>query len=270
MSSVGTLLYIHGFLGRGQDWSPMRMTQWESLAPDFFSSNKQDFKDYSFPVLADQVNAMAQSISITPRVLVGYSWGGRVALHSLLRAQQLYAGAILIGTHPGLAQEEERSARLESDLSWSNRFLSEDWKSLIQAWNHQPVFQSTEKLHSFSQVRGESLEQMEREFSKQALALALKNCSLGKQEDLRPSLKQLQIPTLWIVGGEDLKFKALYQGLSQSQIPWSRFVEIPGAGHRVHLEQPSQVNREIQKFLVDIQLCGMRESNPYDQRMKRK
>ena len=240
----GSLLFIHGFLGQSRDGAFLNAPGWRHEALDLFAPHEFSFEDYSFSSLSQKIHQDVAPSLPGPRVLIAYSWGARVALHALLRQPQVYSGAILIGAHPGLRDEEEKKLRVISDERWASRFFSEDWKTLLQDWNSQNVFQSSSAQENI---------RIEAEFSRASLALALRNSSLGRQQDLRPLLGSLSIPTLWIVGEEDHKFKALYSELEALRLPLSHFIEIPHAGHRVHLDQPEALNREIQRFLKRFQ-----------------
>lgn len=260
MSSAGTLFLIHGFLGQAKDWSSLSWDSWNTHTPDFFSNSAEHLVNYHLSTLADQINQQAQYTEAVPRVLIGYSWGGRVALHALIRAPHLYAGAVLLGAHPGFTDERQKAERVRSDSEWSERFLNEDWASVIRAWNQQGVFQHVSADDLQSRLDTQGVERVESEFSRRKLALALRHSSLGQQQDLRAELRKLQVPTLWMVGGEDLKFKAIYEELRGAQIPQSQFIEIPGAGHRIHLEQSERVRNEVNLFLQQFLVHEAREN----------
>ena len=236
----GSLLFIHGFLGQARDGSFLQFSGWENASLDFFSPLTPKYQDYSFQELSQKINEYALSQMKAPRVLVAYSWGARLALHALCVNPELYAGAVLIGAHPGLMDEDQKKKRQASDEVWASRFLNEEWDVLIQDWNGQGVFQSPIAKDN---------PRFESEFSRSSLALALKNCSLGRQKDLRPFLRSLPLPLLWVVGEEDLKFKELYSQLRALESSRSQFVQIPHSGHRVHLDQPERLKETIQTFL---------------------
>lgn len=257
-AALGSLFFVHGFLGQSRDGAFLKVPGWSLEALDLFSPQGFASEDYSFSSLSQRIHHRFTPSLELPRVLIAYSWGARVALHALLRQPQSYSGAVLIGAHPGLLDEEEKKLRVSSDERWADRFLSEDWKTLLQDWNSQSIFQSS---FANENLRDES------EFSRASLALALTNSSLGRQQDLRPFLRSLSIPTLWVVGGEDYKFKALYAELEALGLPKSHFVQIPHAGHRVHLDQPEALNQEVQKFLNRFQLSFKRDELPSEKRL---
>ena len=73
-------------------------------------------------------------------MLLGYSLGGRLALHALLHAPELWAGALVVGADTGLADPKEREARVRWDAAWAERFLNEPWEDVLRDWDAQAVF----------------------------------------------------------------------------------------------------------------------------------
>lgn len=66
-------------------------------------------------------------------------------------------------------------------------------------------------------------------------------------------LAQLAVPTLLIVGQEDLIFPVNVMQEAQKLIPNSRLEIVPGAAHSTHYEQPKAFNRLVGDFFAGIQ-----------------
>jgi 2-succinyl-6-hydroxy-2,4-cyclohexadiene-1-carboxylate synthase len=229
---------VHGFLGLGSDWDSVFSPDIPRYSYDFFRPSwSENETPLGLNELASQLNDEAKKFQLS-RVLVGYSWGGRLALHALLQAPEIWSAAIIISSHPGLTNQLEREKRVEADRVWANRFRTEEWGSLLEAWNSQSVLKNT----------GTSLQRREFDFSRQALAHVLEFCSLGKQEDLRPQLKTLSVPILWISGDSDAKFREFPAQMAQLNPLFQKRV-IPHAGHRVPWDQPEKFREAVQFFL---------------------
>jgi pimeloyl-ACP methyl ester carboxylesterase len=67
--------------------------------------------------------------------------------------------------------------------------------------------------------------------------------------DSTPTLGTITVPTLVIVGDEDITTPVSDAIAMSAGIPGSRLVTIPGAGHLAPLEQPATVNAAIAEFL---------------------
>jgi pimeloyl-ACP methyl ester carboxylesterase len=61
------------------------------------------------------------------------------------------------------------------------------------------------------------------------------------------------MPTMLVVGGEDVKFREVAAELS-GMLPRSSTAVIPDAGHSAHLEQPAAVAARIREFMSAIEV----------------
>ena len=65
-------------------------------------------------------------------------------------------------------------------------------------------------------------------------------------------LAGFKVPTLLIVGEEDLIFPPKVIRATHQLIPGSRLEVVAGAAHSTHLEQPQVFNRLVKEFLVQV------------------
>jgi pimeloyl-ACP methyl ester carboxylesterase len=65
-------------------------------------------------------------------------------------------------------------------------------------------------------------------------------------------LKEIEAPTLIMVGDKDTRTPPRFSRLLYATIPNSRLVIVEGAGHCLPLERPERVNEEIIKFLKSL------------------
>ncbi|HEU5367438.1 MAG TPA: alpha/beta hydrolase [Ktedonobacterales bacterium] len=74
-----------------------------------------------------------------------------------------------------------------------------------------------------------------------------------KTVDLKPPalirLKEIQVPTLIVVGDQDVLDILVIADLLQKHIPHAETLVIPGAAHMLTMEQPEQVNQAVLRFL---------------------
>ena len=244
---------LHGFLGKPQDWSAFFPDS--SLHYDLFSAARTPYPA-NLVEWGDAINRDA-TVTPRPRILLGYSLGGRIALHALAQGPELWSAAVIISAHPGLSSASEKKERLKQDEMWARRFVSDDWTKLMQDWNAQSIF------------AGLSQQRVEKEFSRSILSRVLVSCSLGQQQDLRPSIQAHRIPILWISGERDAKYRAIAdevveiraQGQNGSQTGIYS-VCIPNAGHRVPWDQPKAFRDAIEKFIFNLGLEMPEKSQP--------
>lgn len=233
---MSSCVALHGFLGRGSDWLSIqclcRNASWRLV--DFFQDNTFEF-DRGLAHVGRTVNDMVDRSSEN-NLLLGYSFGGRIALHALKEEPKLWSAAVLISTHPGLGSEKERADRFSRDKIWAEKFLNGPWDSLMEQWNSQPVF------------GGHSVERKPCDLSRPSLAQALLGCSLARQEDMRGFLSTVEIPILWLVGERDKTATALLNEIHFKHRN-SKKVAVESAAHRLLWEAPNQVSEEISRFL---------------------
>jgi len=159
-------------------------------------------------------------------VLIGYSMGGRLALAEANRFRKV----VIVSA--GLnAPDDERRAR---DEEWARRFESEEWSSLMRAWNAQPVF------------GGHVLERRERDYDRAELARQLRESSPAVLAP--PLLEAIERPVLWVAGERDAKYVEVGRR-AVARLPHAELWVCPGAGHRVPWEKPGAFVARLRLFL---------------------
>lgn len=161
-------------------------------------------------------------------VLFGYSMGGRLALDLLQRRRFDKAVIVSAGLN---APDEARRAR---DVEWARRFESEEWPSLMRAWNAQEVF------------GGHVVERREEDFDRKELARQLREMSPAVLPP--PRLESIDTPVLWIAGERDSKYVEIGRRAA-ARLPHAELWICPNAGHRVPWEQPGALVSRMRDFI---------------------
>lgn len=246
------LFFLHGFLGRPQDWSSVveglpSSDHLRCFVPDYFNEANLSPR-HSFDDWALNFNSWVQScVNLLDRnILVGYSLGGRLALHALMQSPTLWSKVALVSMNPGLVEETSngssssspREQRLKHDLLWANKFSKNNWGEVLKEWNSQGVF------------AGSLLEpvRLEKDYDRTLLSAALTEWSLAHQRNMVPILKQYHDKVLWIVGEIDKKYVELTTELL-NEIPDLKVTQIPSAGHRVLFDKPQALQVIIEDLL---------------------
>lgn len=233
-SCRGTLWCLHGAVGEAADWSGFSPGGLAVRAVDlwrFLACRAMPMPDFGAAL-----NAEAAAWA-GPRVLLGYSMGGRLALHSLLDGGGApWAAAVIVSAHPGLEDEAERAARRESDVEWGALALR-DWEGFLAAWQAQPVLGGPA-----------CFERMRLAVRKREVARSFIDWSLGAQEPLWRRLGEIKVPVLWVSGEQDAKFSMLARR-AVGLLPRGEWWQAPGAGHRVPWEAPRPFADRVAEFL---------------------
>jgi len=227
------LVFLHGFSGDNREWQPVgeTFTQVNRLYVDLPGhGGSASVRVKNFAEVAERLKATLLSYHILNYWLVGYSLGGRIAMHYACCAQpEGLAGVIVEGGHPGLTEACERQQRLHNDQQWAHRFSSQPLAEVFKAWYQQPVFSS------LTADQRDALVDRRRHNDGDALAAMLLATSLAVQDDLRPTLRHSTFPFWYLCGERDAKFRAIAEELS---LPYRI---IHDAGHNAHRENPAGV-----------------------------
>ena len=173
-------------------------------------------------------------------VLLGYSLGGRLALHAYIHRPDLWEGVVVVGADPGLASSEEKNQQFTRDLYWADRLKKEPLEQLVREWDEQPVFCGIENSapRNLEELDPIQLSQQFEVFSK------------GLQQNLVPALSELKNPpVLFLAGEKDKKYQQIGDELAElCPVVESRWVE--DSGHRVPWENPESFSRILIDFAI--------------------
>ncbi len=228
---------LHGAVGLPSDWKGLA----EELGREGHVVRSVDLYRYldCCPMSLEEFGrAFCEEVAAIDEqaILVGYSMGGRLALHALLHQPKMWQGAYLLSTHPGLQEDQEKFERMVVDAEWAAQALSGEWSTFIQKWNEQSVLQSA-PLSSRASLKNR----------RQALARSFMDWTLSKQEDLRGRLHEINCPVHWVTGERDEKFTKLAK-----TIPFPKQMQshvIPNAGHRLLNDVAPFLKQELKKSL---------------------
>lgn len=159
--------------------------------------------------------------------LLGYSLGGRLAMHSLSEMPELWSKALIVSADIGLSNNLQKEHYLQRDRTWANRFLTEPWQSLLTEWDALPVFCG----------RPCSTQRPESAFDRQKIAHVFEAYSKGHMDNLTQRLSTLSVPITYVTGSDDHRYCQLGQIL-QTRCATLTHVQIQDAGHRVPWEKP--------------------------------
>ncbi len=221
---------LHGAVGSGHDWDLFADSFGEKIHPVNLW-NLLGKSTLSLPEAGQVITLQAKKNDI----LMGYSMGGRLALHSLLADPRKWRAAIIVSAHPGLI--EGQADRLIHDEQWAT-LAEQDWAQFIEKWNQQSILSTSCRGLRQADSRNQS-----------AVAASFRHWSLGAQDHLASRLPEITCPLLWITGAEDKKFTPLAKEAT-ALIPNSQHHVVSRAGHRVPWEQPIAFSAAVRGFLT--------------------
>jgi 2-succinyl-6-hydroxy-2,4-cyclohexadiene-1-carboxylate synthase len=228
-----TVVFVPGFMQRGDAWAPVA-----ERVSERYPTACLDFRSHSFePRLGEIREATAPGDA-----LVGYSMGGRLALHAALREPERLAALAVVGAGAGLDDRTERAQRRERDeelAAWIERTPIED---IVAAWERQPIF-ATQPPELVESQRPGRLSHDPR-----LLALLLRSAGQAALPPIWDRLGDLDVPLLAVAGERDERYVSEARRLALLA-PRAERRLVFGAGHAAHLEQPDAFAELLLEFL---------------------
>lgn len=242
---------LHGFTQSGRSWREVIATMpagWRWIVPDLRGHGETRIQPGA-PCTMDACTAdlelLWDRLSIDRTHLVGYSMGGRLALHVAARRPERLISLLTIGAHAGL-EEEARDGRRQGDDALAQRIEKDGLEAFINYWSALPLFAGLERRGpSFvAQVRAERMRN-----TTAGLAASLRGMGAGQMEPLWDQLGRVTVPSTFVAGQLDHGYVASARRLA-SIVPNSRVEIVLRAGHAVHQERPEAFARVLAAHLA--------------------
>jgi 2-succinyl-6-hydroxy-2,4-cyclohexadiene-1-carboxylate synthase len=232
-SMAPALVLLHGFTHTGASWDRVVAALGErylSLAPDIRGhGSAAGTTPVTLAAVIDDVLALAPDSF----ELVGYSMGGRLALHVALAAPARVRRLSLIGASPGIEDAGEREQRRAADEKLAAEVQQLSIETFALRWAQTPV------LAGLPEPVAAAVHRDRLRSTPAGLAAALRGLGTGALPSLWHRLGELSMPVALVVGERDEKFRALATAMAE-RIADARVIVVGGAGHAVHLEAPAQ------------------------------
>lgn len=251
------LVLLHGFTQSAETWAPLRdglrrtgphgtRTVAIDLVGHGASPAPPGVAPYRMEACLEQIEAALARLGLARAWWLGYSMGGRAALHLAVARPRLVEGLVLVSTTAGLDDPAGRAARVRNDEALAERIERDGVEAFVDAWLALPLFAGLRALPpaAFAAMRAGRLRN-----SATGLANSLRGMGTGAMEPLWARLAAIDVPALVLAGERDAKFVALGRRLAAA-LPRARFEVVPGAGHPVHLERPDALVAAVQGFLA--------------------
>ncbi len=242
------LVLVHGFPHDRAVWRAQREAVGDALEglrlllPDLPGFGRSaPVPAPSMDAYADAVIAMLDHAGVASAVVGGLSMGGYVALAAWRRHPDRIRALVLCDTRAGADTDAAREKRRA--LAATAR--TEGAAAVAAA---QLPWQLGKSTHTHAPHLVDEVEHMLRRASVEAITGALD--AMMARPDSTDTLGTITVPTLVVVGDEDVVTPADEARAMAALIPSSRLVIVPEAGHLAPLEQPVVVNAALAEFLA--------------------
>ena len=254
---------LHGFTQSGRSWRELigkLPAGYRWIVPDLRGHGEtQIWKGASCSMdacTADLVK-LWDALEVERTHLVGYSMGGRLALHIATHRPDRVLSVFTIGAHAGL-EEDAREGRRRGDEALAQRIEKDGIEAFVNYWGAQPMFAGIERRGPTyaAEVRSDRLRN-----HVAGLACSLRGMGAGAMEPLWDRLAHIEFPCTFVAGQLDHGYVASARKLAAT-VPNSRVEIVPRAGHAVHQERPDAVARALTFHLAAATAVGVSSSSP--------
>src|SRR5271157_3764665 len=241
------LVLLHGFPLSREMWVEQLASfgsLYRVIAPDLRGHGQSESPSgaYTMDEMADDVVELLDRLEIKqPIVLGGLSMGGYVALSLVLRYPERVCGLILIDTRAAADTPEAARAREETASAVVHEGSSQ---SMLETMVPRLFGKTTREKHP---ERIEPMLAVMERTTPEGIAGALRGMAV--RPDLRGDLAKIKVPTLVMVGEEDVISPPAEAREMASLFPTARLEVIPQAGHLTPYENPQAANAAILRFL---------------------
>ena len=246
-----SIILCHGYTGSHQDWMfqvPVLAQKHQVVTIDHRGHGTSDAPSsadaYSIPTLGDDLYGLLNYLDIAGCCLVGHSMGGLVALQLALYQPHIVSSLVLVDTASGpldIPGHADRRAKL---------------LEIARTDGMEAVFDYDAKNNPLSLRRSERYPRLFNRSKQKILDMPVDGYvymgqALSECDDLTGRLKEIAVPTLVIVGEEDLPFqqpsRTLAEGILNGQLR-----VVPQALHCPQEEEPETFNQILLEFLTKV------------------
>jgi 3-oxoadipate enol-lactonase len=198
---------------------------------------------YSIDRYADDVVELLDAIQIDRAVIGGLSMGGYVALAIWRRHRSRVRALVLADTRAGADNAEGKQkrndlialAKAEGSIAIADKQIT----GLVGKSTREKQPELVERIRSI--MAGEAPE---------GIAGALE--AMRERPDSTDMLTTIDVPTLIVVGDEDVVTPPKEARAMHDAIPGSRLEVVTGAGHLSNLERPATFNAALSDFVGSL------------------
>jgi 3-oxoadipate enol-lactonase len=194
--------------------------------------------------------SLLQFLDIQKMYVLGLSMGGALSIDFTLQYPEMVDALITVGSGLSGFEEDDPEELKAKDEEMEEAFKSGDIARSVeislQIWTDGP-FRTPQQVDPQARER--------------VRVMTTHNFERGDDEEVHPQhieppaagrLSEIHVPTLIIVGGEDVEIIHSIADKLERDIVGAEKVVIPGTAHHLNMEKPQEFNRVVIKFLEQV------------------
>ncbi len=243
------IIFLHAFPLNRTMWAPQvagLKDQYRVITIDLRGHGESEAPlwRYTLDQFAEDINGLLDHLGIAKAAFVGLSMGGYILFALYRKDPTLFQSLVLADTRATADTPEAKAARFSMAQIAYRRGVSAIADLMLpkllspSSCEHRADLQDhLRTIITSNQVSGIVGDLM----------------AMEERPDSTPLLASLTVPTLVIVGEEDVASPPEEVEGMAKQIPGSTFVRIPHAGHLSNMENPDAFNAAILTFLTSLE-----------------
>jgi 3-oxoadipate enol-lactonase len=246
-----TIVFAHGLLWSGRMFDAQVASlsgRYRCVTFDFRGQGRSEVTadGYDMDTLADDAAALIEALGCAPCHFVGLSMGGFIGMRLAARRPGLVRSLVLMETSadPEPAENVPRYRMLGGIV----RALGGVGMRLVMPKVMRIMFGRTFLADPAREADRRLWRQRGMENDRLGVTRALQG--VIDRKPIHAELSRISVPTLVMVGDEDVATVPAKAERIREAIPGARLVIIPGAGHTASVEQPDFVNATMAEFLA--------------------
>lgn len=242
------VVLIHGFPFSKEMWRPQidaLKDHYYAVTYDVRGHGGSDTGDgqYSVEYFVDDLIALLDHLRISRAVTAGLSMGGYIALRAIERHPDRFRGLVLADTRSEPDGNDGRVKRASQARSIKTEGMEKFTETFLGAVFFEKTFRNNPD--AVERIRKIIL-------GTNPLAASGTLLALAARTDTTPSLYNISVPTLILVGQHDTITPPSAAQAIKSKIPGSEIHIIPNAAHLSNIENPEEFNGHLLNFLGKI------------------
>lgn len=252
-------MFLHGLMGSTSNWRSIAKAfedRYHVLAFDQRGHGRSFQPESGFHPrdFASDLNKIMDELGWPSAIVVGHSMGGRNAMEFALHFAHRVKALVIEDIGP--EANSRATSRIEKLLDLvPTPFASREQARSFFEGEYPEMISFYPKARVVAKFLLANIDQrddgkLDWRFSKKAVLGAMRE---GRNEDRWDALRNLRMPVLIVRGAESDDLTPEIFARMKATLPTAQAVEIEGAGHWVHFDQPEAFIRVLKEFFLT---CG--------------